>query len=316
MKKSFRLYFLALLLPMCAAAQSDQHYTMFMYNKLLYNPGYAGSREVLSVNALYRNQWTGIPGAPKTINIAADAPVGSYMRPFRPVSAGVSVTNEKVGGENTTLLRTYYAYRIKMKQSTLSMGISAGANLYSANYSDLTLHQQNDPNFNANISNAILPAFGAGAYWSGSNFYCGLSVPSMLQNYYDKNQPTRTSQQIRAFYLSGGYVFTLNETIKLQPQLLARYAVNRNYQLPFSTDINLSAIAYDRLLLGCTYRTDKSVAFIAHMQATTRINIGYAYDHAMSALNGVAGGSHELVLGYDLIRDNSKFLTPRFIKKF
>ena len=54
-------YFLSLilLLPWCLHAQSDQHYTMFMYNKLLYNPAYAGSRDVTSVNGVYRGTMDG-----------------------------------------------------------------------------------------------------------------------------------------------------------------------------------------------------------------------------------------------------------------
>ena len=85
-----------------AFAQSDQHYTMFMYNKLLYNPAYAGSRDVLSANGVYRDQWTGINGAPKTMNIAVDAPVGNYMSSFRKVAVGISINNEKLGVENNT----------------------------------------------------------------------------------------------------------------------------------------------------------------------------------------------------------------------
>jgi len=300
-------------------AQSDRHYTMFMYNKLLYNPGYTGSREATSVNGIYRNQWAGIDGAPKTVSLSVDGPAGSYMKPFRRVATGFNISNEQTGVENNTDLRVFYAYRINFRHSVLSMGLSAGAGFYSAAYSRLSLYSQNDPNFSGDIRNAMLPNVGAGVYWSGNNFYAGASVPNILQNAYDKYEAkisNNIAQQVRGYYLGGGYVFTLNEVIKLQPQLLARYAVSKVYQLPFNCDINLSAIAYERLLLGITYRTDKSVEGIVHMQVSRNINIGYAYDYIMSGLNGYSGGAHELVLGYDLIRDKSKFLTPRFIKKF
>ncbi|MCD6013316.1 MAG: hypothetical protein K0Q79_3178 [Flavipsychrobacter sp.] len=307
---------LLLLLPLYSVAQSDQHYTMFMYNKLLYNPGYAGSRDVISCNAVYRDQWDKINGAPKTINISVDAPVGTYMKPFRKVAVGFSLNNEKLGVENNTNLRAYYAYRIQLKRSVVSFGLSAGGALYSAKYSDLSLHNPNDPNFNNNINNSFLPNVGAGVYWSGDRFYVTLAVPNMLQNYYDRKELVLTAKQIRGYYLGGGYVFKLNETIVLQPQVLMRYATNAKYKLPFNCDINVSAIAYDRILLGVTYRTDKSIEAILHVQATRKINIGYAYDYMMSGLQGYNGGTHEIVLGYDLVRDNAKFHTPRFIKKF
>jgi len=324
MKKLFKvsgyaLAIAALLLRNDARAQSDQHYTMFMYNKLLYNPGYAGSREVLSANGVYRDQWTGINGAPKTLNVSVDGPVGSYMRPERKVALGLSINNEKLGVENNTSFKAYYAYRIKLGTTRMSFGVSAGAAMYTAYYSQLNPYQTYDPNLTSDVKNALLPNVGAGVYWSGERFYAGLSVPNFLQNYYDKNSSSANNvqaRQIRGYYLSGGYVFPINETFKLQPQVLVRYAGNATYHLPVNADINLSAIAYNRILLGVTYRTDKSVEAIVHVQATKRINIGYAYDYLMSDLKGFNKGAHELVLGFDFIRQDSKYTTPRFVRTF
>ncbi len=314
MKKNYLLSII-LILPLCTLAQSDQHYTMFMYNKLLYNPGYTGSRDVTSINAQYRNQWSGIPGAPKTFNFSVDGLVGSYMKPFRKVAVGMSITNEKVGVETNTHLRGYYAYRLALKSSILSFGLMGGGTMYSASYSSLNPYQQNDQNLNTDIRNAFLPNFGTGIYWSADNYFVGLSVPGLLENHYDKNG-TQTARQVRGYYLSAGYVYKLNDVIKLKPQVLGRYAGNGDYKLPFSCDINLSAIAYDRLQAGITYRTDKSLAAIVHMQVSSRINIGYAYDYLMSDIAPYARGAHELALGYDFYRDQLKFVTPRFSKPF
>ncbi len=320
MKKYFqKIFWLIVLLPGLVAAQSDQHYTMFMYNKLVYNPAYTGSRDVASFNAVYRDQWTDVHGAPKTINLSFDAPVGSYMRNFRKVAVGVSINNEQLGVENNTNLKAYYAYRIKLEKSILSFGLSGGVNMYSAAYNKLNLFQQNDPNFSYNIRNAILPNFGAGVYWSGDKFYGSFSVPNMLQDYYDKNEVkinNKIAREIRGYYLAGGYVYTVNETFKLLPQVIARYAINSDYRLPLNADLNISAIAYNRFMAGFTYRTDKSLEIIAHVQATQRLNIGYAYDYMLSGLMGYSGGTHEFVVGYDIVRDNSKYLTPRFMKSF
>ncbi len=309
------LYGLLALLPFCVQAQSDQHYTMFMYNKLLYNPGYAGSRDVTSVNAQYRNQWAGIPGAPKTMNISVDGLAGSYMKPFRKVATGLNITNEKAGIETNTNIRAYYAYRIRFSKSVLSMGLQAGGSFYTALYSNLSPYQQTDQNLTTDVRNAFLPNFGTGAYWYSDKYYIGLSVPSMLQNKYDRNG-TQIAKQVRGYYLSAGYVYRLNDIIQLKPQVLARLAGNSNYGLPFSCDLNVSAIAYDRIMAGVTYRTDKSIAAIVHVQATQRINIGYAYDYLMSDIAPYARGAHEFVVGYDINRDRLKFTTPRFSKAF
>ncbi len=319
MKRLFWLIAIVTLAPLPGFSQSDQHYTMFMYNKLLYNPGYAGSRDLTSVNMAYRDQWDGIPGAPKTLNISVDAPVGSYMIPFRKVAIGMSFTSEELGVEHNHDLVAYYAYRIKMKKSVVSFGLQAGGKFYSANYDKLNPYQQYDPNLVHNVKNAFLPNFGAGVYWSGDNYYAGLSVPNILQNYYDKSEKTLNNEkarEIRGYYINGGYVYQLNNTIEIEPQVMFRYAGNGTYHLPFSADFNVSAIAYSRLMLGVTYRTDKSFEVILHVQATKNINIGYAYDYLLSSLNPYSKGSHELVVGYNFMRDNSKYTTPRFIKAF
>ena len=298
-------------------AQSDQHYTMFLYNKLLYNPAYAGSKDLTSTTADYRNQWTGINGAPKTLNATVDGPVGNYMLPFRKVATGLSVANEKIGVESNTNIMAYYAYRIQIENSTLSFGLRAGIKMYTARYSQLNLAQPNDLTFSRDVVSALLPNTGAGIYWYRSDAYAGFSVPNLLQNYYDKNEKTGPkAKEVRGYYLTGGYVFQVNDFIKVEPQLLTRYAGNRLYQLPFNCDFNVSGIFYDRLIGGITYRTDKSFEFIIHMQATKNINIGYSYDYLLSELSSYDRGTHEIVIGYDFIRDNSKYLTPRIIRAF
>ena len=305
------------LIPMVGFAQP--HYTLFMYNKAIYNAAYTGSREVLSLNGTYRDQWSGIDGAPKVYSATIDGPIGTYKGSLRKVALGVSFSSEAIGVEHNNTVMAYYAYRIKTGNSTLSFGLNGGVQLYSANYGQLTLGQQNDPNFAGNVKNALLPNFGAGVYWSGEKFYLGASVPNLLENYYDKNEKQLNNQQarqIRSYYASGGYVITLSESVKLQPQFIVRYTGNATYKLPVNTDLNLSMIIYDRLLVGATYRTDQSFEGIVHMQVTPQLNIGYAYDYLLSALNGYAKGAHELVIGFDLIHEPSKYTSPRFIKTF
>ena len=50
-----------------AYAQQDPLFSQYMFNKLVVNPAYAGSREVFTADLLNRYQWVGIEGAPKTL---------------------------------------------------------------------------------------------------------------------------------------------------------------------------------------------------------------------------------------------------------
>ena len=62
-----------------AFAQQDSQYTQYMYNTMMINPAYAGSRGSTSIFALYRNQWVGLDGAPKTAALSFHTPL-SIMR--------------------------------------------------------------------------------------------------------------------------------------------------------------------------------------------------------------------------------------------
>lgn len=56
-------------------AQQDEQYTQFMFNKLRYNPAYAGTQESPSITAIARKQWIGLDGAPQSQALTFDLPL-------------------------------------------------------------------------------------------------------------------------------------------------------------------------------------------------------------------------------------------------
>src|SRR5689334_14421366 len=58
-----------------ASAQQDPQFSQYQFAKLYYNPGYAGANDAICGTLLYRNQWTGFGGEPKTMMITGDMPV-------------------------------------------------------------------------------------------------------------------------------------------------------------------------------------------------------------------------------------------------
>jgi type IX secretion system PorP/SprF family membrane protein len=302
-----------------AMGQNYPHYTMFMYNKLIYNPAYAGHLDVTNINVYARKQWTGLDGAPFGYNVSIDGPVGNHMREFRPTALGLSVNGEKIGVTNSTNAMASYAYRIRTgEKGVLALGLQAGVTFNNIDYNSLNPEQRDDPTLTKNVRNAVLPNFGAGVYYSTDKLYLGFAIPFLLQNYYDPQNKVddQAGRQIRTYFLSGGYVFRLSNTVKMQPQVLARYAANNAYNLPVNADANLSFFFYDRIMVGATYRTDKSIEGIIYFQLTNNLNFGYSYDYALSSLRKHNNGTHEITLGLDFRRDRNKYINPRFIKLF
>src|SRR5690606_21118280 len=70
---------MAVLLFQETQAQQDPQYTQYMYNMNVVNPAYAGSKESLSLTALYRNQWSGMEGNPVTFTRSEERRVGKEI---------------------------------------------------------------------------------------------------------------------------------------------------------------------------------------------------------------------------------------------
>jgi len=189
-------------------AQQDAQYTQYMYNTIVVNPAYAGSRGVLSFTGLYRTQWVGLEGAPNTFTINAHTPVSSR------VGLGLSIVNDEIGEGTSqeTYIDGSFSYTIPTSDTgKLSFGVKAGGHLLNVDFSKLA-------NFGAetnlpNIDKKFSPNFGAGVYYHTEKFYAGLSVPNFLETEHFDESGLSTSylaQERMNLYLITGYVFDLN----------------------------------------------------------------------------------------------------------
>ena len=100
-------------------AQQDPMYTHYMYNTLMVNPGYAGSRDALSDTALHRSQWIDFNGAPITQTVTAHAPLRNEH-----IGVGLSMMNDKIGPTNNTSVFADFAYILNVtKKSKLAFWV-------------------------------------------------------------------------------------------------------------------------------------------------------------------------------------------------
>ena len=71
-----------LLAAFAAQAQQDPQVTHYQYNTMTVNPAYTGSRVFATITSLYRDQWAGIDGSPRTMTFGIDTPVGKFDAPL------------------------------------------------------------------------------------------------------------------------------------------------------------------------------------------------------------------------------------------
>lgn len=286
-----------------ANAQQDPMYTQYMFNALSLNPAYAGSRNVVSATALYRNMWTGVPGAPETATFTIDAPIKD-----KKIGLGLQIFNDKLGISNTTGVVASGAYRIRMDRGTLSFGLQTSVSNFRANYQNVLLDQtgtNTDLAFQDNFSSTLFNV-GTGVYYNSDRFYVGLSAPQLINNRLT-NTTTLSKQEIHLF-LTTGVVLPLGADFKLKPSVMLK-GVNG---APLQGDLNATFWIKDVIGIGAQYRTNADVSGLFEIQASPQIRIGYAYDHSVTKLQSFNSGSHEIMLRYEFGFEKDKFISPRF----
>ncbi len=301
----------ALLLIAAAAnklyAQQEAMYSQYMFNTLAINPAYAGSRNVTSATALYRNQWVGINGAPETITFSIDAPVNS-----KKVGLGLQVFNDKIGITKTTGAFASYAYRIRLQKGTLAFGLQAGASQYRADFQNVLLSPDpsNDLAFSQNV-NKVLVNVGTGVYYNTDRFYIGLSSPQLLNNkltnFTVEGNNVFNGQALHLFFATG-YVFPLSDVFALKPSVLVKGVKGA----PIEADLNATLWIKDVFAIGLQYRTKADMSALIEIQASPQIRLGYAYDRSLTKLVQYNSGSHEIMLRYEFGFEKGKILSPRY----
>lgn len=290
-------------------AQQSPMYTHYMYNTLMVNPAYAGSRDALTVTALHRSQWVNFSGAPVTQTLSMHTPLINQH-----IGVGLSVLNDKIGPTNNTSVFADFAFMMNLtKKAKLALGLSAGANLFQANLNTLNLDVQSDPAFQTNVNNKITPNFGFGAYYSRERLYVGVSVPNLVQNSYSvtnhENVSTLISKEQRHYYLIAGTLLNISPNLAFKPTTL----IKMTPAAPVQADITASFIIAKKLLVGAMFRTGDAVGGLVGLDITEQLHLGYSYDWSYGLQTFKYNqGSHELVLRYDFIFSSKKQIhSPR-----
>tara|TARA_B110000285_G_scaffold82542_1_gene94984 strand:- start:95 stop:967 length:873 start_codon:yes stop_codon:yes gene_type:complete len=283
-------------------SQQDSQYTQYIYNTMSVNSAYTGQRNVLSYLGLYRTQWVGIDGAPKTLTFGIHSPLKNEN-----LGMGISIVSDQLGPIREDYINLNFSYTIRLNRSTeLSFGLKGGLHNLSSDFSRGNSFQNTDVAFNENIS-LFSPTIGAGLYLHSTRSYLGLSAPNFLTTeHYNDYKESLASERLHLF-LIGGYVFNIDNDIKLKPAFLIK-AVSGS---PLIADLSINAMFNNRFVFGLAYRWDDSLSGLTGLQVNKTLFIGYAYDYNTSIGNKYTGGTHEVMLRFEL-RQINKILSPRF----
>ena len=285
--------------------QQPAQYSLFMMNKLNWNPAYAGLDNSLSATGVYRAQWAGLEGNPITQNVNVHMPL--YILSS---GIGINLENDELGAERRTTGTVSYNYQLPVgRRGLLAIGLSAGlaqrtldgSKLRSPDVDydiDASVIIHNDGLLPISQINASAATFGAGIYYYSERFEAGFAARNL-------SEPTVELDAIslvlkRTFFFNAGGHFDLGGSLSLHPSLLARSDLAQT-----QTDIAAILQYNDNIFGGASFRGYNSdnidaVAFIAGFKLSENVTLAYAYDLTLSALNQVSNGSHEVMINYNL----------------
>lgn len=280
------------------AAQQDPEYTHYMYNMNVVNPAYAtGTQAMLDLGVLYRSQWAGLEGGPKTFNFFGHIPL------TKKVEMGLSMISDDIGDGAKKEDNFYadFAYVLNMSSTAkLSLGLKAGFTSFKTNFNGFKFESGNsstDMAFSENVNN-IFPNIGVGAYYFTNNYYLGLSAPNLFSSKHIEERAGINafgSEEIHVFF-TGGYVFNLSDSFKLKPAFMTKVVKGSAVSL----DLSANVLFNEKFELGASYRFDDAVSALMSVKVSPSIRVGYAYDYTTSNLGQFNSGTHEVFMLFNL----------------
>lgn len=308
MKKIILLItFLFYILP--ATAQQDPEYTHYMYNMSVVNPAYAtGVPAMMNFGGMYRTQWVGAVGAPKTFTFFGHTAINDK------IETGLSLISDDIGDGAKKENNFYadFAYILNLGgKNKLSLGLKAGFSTIQTNFNGFRFTDpQTDAAFAENV-NVTRPNIGVGAYYFRDNLYVGISAPNLLSSKHIEEKSgisSYGSEKIHTF-LTAGYVFQVSDKVKLKPAFMSKIVPGG----PLTLDLTANVLYNEKFELGAAYRLDDAVSILANINITPTLRVGYAYDYTLTNLGQFNSGTHEIMLLFDLDLLGKGFdKSPRF----
>lgn len=290
-------------------AQQQQSFSQYHLTDFAFNPAIAGTKSYTSIQAAYRNQWTGIEGAPKTIMAYIQAPLNLK---FGNIGFGALLFKDEAAAIRRNGISLTYAQHFDINENiSFSLGLNGNAEQYGLNRDILAKSlDPGDPLLNS--SSATKMAFDAGFsfYVYGDNWSVGAFGDNLFESrmtFYNNSQ----AKLYRHFYGMGQLEFELDEdrTFTLLPAVLIKATTSAQVQF----DLNLNLIHMDNKWIGVHYRNNQTHTLSANagFLINEKLVIGYAYDFLPNKQNNFSSGfnnSHEITVGFRFIKETNNSL--------
>lgn len=290
---------ISLLLSVSSIAYGQQiaQFSQWSFHQFALNPAHAGIKSCIDLHTLYRAQWLGFSGAPRSGMLTLCAPLKSKRKEFLSARHGIGLRfeNDRIGQLSTNRLNVAYAGHFNFsRDNRLSLGIYGGV-----------IQMGYDPSGSVTIdpdpqilreANFVAPDATFGAWWNGKDYYAGVVVQNLLR--YKWNDLGTDSYFRTHLLINGGYRLRINEAVSILPAVLLKIPP----KAPWTVDINATVDIKNMFDVGLGYRNGDAVMFFAGYKFNHRFFIMYSFDLTTSPLKKYSNNSHEISLSFNACR--------------
>jgi len=257
------------------------------------NPAFSGFRDAISVSSLYRSALFGSGLGPSDMQLNMHTPVGNSK-----VALGAVVAYNNIPDvQDMYSFMTTYAYRLYVGSGRLAFGLSAGMYGVNGDLTNILLRDDpGDPAFPDDAYQRWFPNFGAGILYYTEKMFVGLSVPEFLSIPKDGQGIGEAKFENYRFILSGAYLFDFSKAFRLKPSMMIDY---NQASTSFKASIN-AGLMDSRVFIGGAYDYPNFAIALLNFQVSRQWLIGYAYTFNVGPVHKYLGGSHEVVLRWEL----------------
>ena len=272
-------------------AQQLPQYTQWSSHQFAINPAHAGIKNCLDVHSLYRAQWLGFDGAPKSGFLTIAAPINGFRKhAYSPRhGVGAKIETDRIGPFSSLRLNLAYAAHFNFTaDNRLSLGLYGGIVQFGYSAQNAVTIQP-DPTV-MRETNFIKPDATFGAWWNGKNYYFGLVLQNLIGSKWN-NIGDNSKFKFHSI-LNGGYRYSIHEKLTFLPAFIMRIPPAG----PMSLDLNLSFDYMNQVGFGIGYRNTDAFLFMAHCKVKSQLTINYSFDFITSAMRPKTFNTHEVSL--------------------
>ena len=304
MKHSLKFFLIVLIFTQTfiTFAQQDQLYITYPFMPLNINPAYAGSRETINISGVFRKR----PLLSSTFGVAStsqeyfnfDMPIANDKMAigFQAYNAEQVLGNGSSGLLGNLGFYGDFAYRFTLpNDGKLAVGVQLGVTQVPVAFST-------GGGLGGGGNTAFNSSIGTGIYYNNDDAYFGVSLLNINAN----------DNYNRPLFISGGYVFTIDDDFKLKTgAVIRKQSSNAGGKTVF--DLNATGWIRDKFGIGVWYQNTGSElsnqAILGSFQIQLKkFQFGYAYDFSGSGnTNSLSNeGFHQIMLKYELDSGNGK----------